>query len=324
MKALVATAYGDPRLLSVVDLPVPRPEAGQIQVRIAAASINPTDIVAVSGAFDALVHLEFPYVLGNDFAGTVTEVGSGVTEFQVGDEVFGSAMPRQLAFVASPTRPSLSTGALAEYAVFEADTPLIAHRPVAVSAEQAAALAIAGAAARTAAKTTDLKPGETVLVIGAAGGVGTAILPLLAATGARVVATARTPETGEALRLLGADVIIGHDEAEYPSEVDAIVNLVLPSDRLAGPARRLRPGGRLVTIIWPAPNRDDLGRDDVSLHFEMDVDGSSGGMRDVADLASTGLLTATIGARHTLDNAVDAAVQFAKGGTLGKVVVTMF
>lgn len=148
MKALVATAYGQPHQLAIADVPIPSPGPGQILLRITAATINPTDIRAVAGDFGELVQLQFPYVLGNDFAGTITEVGSGVAEYRVGDEVFGQAMPRQLSFVAAPSRPSLSTGALAEFAVFEADTPLLAHRPPEVSAEQAAALAIVGVAAR--------------------------------------------------------------------------------------------------------------------------------------------------------------------------------
>jgi NADPH:quinone reductase-like Zn-dependent oxidoreductase len=323
MKALVANRYGSPEDLSVAEIAIPEPKAGQVQVRIAAASLNPTDIVAVSGAFDSLVQLQFPYILGNDFAGTITEVGDGVTEYRVGDEVFGTAMPRQLAFVASPTRPSLSTGALAEYAVFEADTPLITHRPENVSAEQAAALAIAGSAALKASRTGNVQPGEKVLVIGATGGVGTILLPLLASTGAEIVATARTAASTDALRALGADEIVGFDSADYPADLDAIINLALPSHQLANAASHLRAGGRLVSIIWPAPTLQDLGREDVTLSFEMDMDGATGGMRDVADLASQGLLTAKVSATYTLNDAVKAATRFARGGNLGKIVVTM-
>ena len=323
MRALVATAYGEPHQLSIAEVPVPSPGPGQILVRIAAATINPTDVRAVAGDFGELVQLEFPYVLGNDFAGTVTEVGAGVTEYGVGDEVFGQAMPRQLGFVASPTRPSLSTGALAEFAVFEADTPLLAHRPPEVSAEQAAALAIVGVAARAVVKTADIQPGETVLVIGATGGVGTAVLPLLVAAQARVIATAGNPADGEALRRIGADEIVGFAESEYPEDVDVVLNLVLFSDRLPAAAEPLRPGGRLVTIIYPPPTVEELGRDDVDLHFVMDMEGKHGGMRDVAEAAASGLLVATIGDRYPLEDAVEAAVAYARRDTLGKVVVTM-
>ena len=323
MRALVASAYGEPHELSVTDVVKPSPGPGQILVRIAAATINPTDVRAVAGGFADLVQLEFPYVLGNDFAGTVTEVGAGVDTYGVGDEVFGQAMPRQLGFVASTTRPSLSTGALAEFAVFEADTPLLAHRPPEVSAEQAAALAIVGVAARAVVATADIRPGETVLVIGATGGVGTAVLPLLAATGARVVATAGNPTDGAALQGIGADHVVGFAASEYPEDVDVVLNLVLSSDRLAAAARPLRPGGRLVTIIYPPPSAEELGRDDVQLHFVMDMDGEHGGMRDVAEAAARGLLVATIGERYALEDSVAAVVAYARRDTLGKVVVIM-
>ena len=129
MKAVVATGYGPPEKYMVDDVPVPRPAPGQIQVRIAAASINPGDIRLPSGDFREVVPLAFPHIPGNDFAGTVSEIGAGVTAYQVGDEIFGQAVPRALRAMAGATRPSLSTGSLAEYAVFEADTPFLAYRP---------------------------------------------------------------------------------------------------------------------------------------------------------------------------------------------------
>src|SRR4051794_27920698 len=128
MKAVVATDYGPPQTYPVADVPVPRPGRGQIQVRIAAASINPADIRLPSGEFRDPVPLTSPHVPGNAFAGRVSETGAGATTYQVGDEIFGQAVPRALRAMAGATRPSLSTGSLAEYAVFEADPPFLAHR----------------------------------------------------------------------------------------------------------------------------------------------------------------------------------------------------
>ncbi|WP_432840292.1 NADP-dependent oxidoreductase [Dactylosporangium sp. CA-092794] len=323
MKALVATGYGPPGQLSIADVPVPRPGPGQIQVRIAAATVNPTDIRVITGAFGDAVRLEFPYTLGTDFAGTVTEAGPGVTRYGAGDEVFGQAVPRPLRAVAAPTRPSLGTGALAEYAVFEADTPLLAHRPAGVPADQAAALAIAGLTAQALMTTAEIRPGESVLVIGATGGVGTTLVPLLAAARADIVATAATGAGGELLRRLGAGRVIGVDASQYPTGIDVVFNLALFADRVAAAARAIRPGGRLISIIYPAPAPEQLGRDDVDLRFVMDLEGRLGGMRGVAEAAASGALVATIGRRYGLDEAVRAAVDYARGGTLGKIVVTM-
>src|SRR3712207_4101941 len=96
MKAVVVSGYGPPEQYTVADMPVPAPGPGQLQVRIAAASINPADVVLPGGAFRDAFDLPFPHVPGNDFAGTVTVVGPGVTAFRPGDEIFGQAIPRVL------------------------------------------------------------------------------------------------------------------------------------------------------------------------------------------------------------------------------------
>ncbi|GIF51729.1 NADPH2:quinone reductase [Asanoa ferruginea] len=318
MKAVIAAEYGPPETYTVAEVPVPRPGPGQIQVRIAAASINPADVRLPSGVFHDVAPLEFPHVPGNDFAGTVSEVGAGVTAFQVGDEIFGQAVPRALRGMAGATRPSLSTGSLAEYAVFEADTPFLAHRPAGLGVEEAAALPTIGLAARALMATAEVRAGETALVVGATGGVGTALVPLLAAAKARVIATA-TAADGEILRALGADELIGYAESAYPRGVDVAFNLVLPSDELTGVAAAVRPGGRLLTITYPVPRQEWIGRADVALRFVLDMDGALGGMREVAELADPPV----IGRRYTLDQGAQACVDFARRHTTGKLVVTI-
>jgi NADPH:quinone reductase-like Zn-dependent oxidoreductase len=322
MRAVVATGYGPPEEYRVAEVPVPRPGPGQIQARIAAASINPADVRLPGGEFRDAVPLEFPHVPGNDFAGTVSEVGPGVTAWRVGDEIVGQSVPRALRAMAGGRRPSLSTGTLAEYAVFEADTPLLAHRPAGLPVDRAAALPTTGLTALALLGTAAIQPGETVLVVGATGGVGTAVLPLLAAAKARITATA-TPADAAVLRDLGATETIGYAEAEYPTGVDVAFNLTLPGDRLTGLARAVRPGGRLLTITYPVTEPGWIGRDDVDLRFVLDLDATHGGMREVAELAAAGALPATIGRRYPLDQGAQACVDFARRHTTGKLVVLM-
>jgi NADPH:quinone reductase-like Zn-dependent oxidoreductase len=322
MKAVIAAGYGPPEEYTVADVPVPRPGPGQIQVKIAAASINPADIRLPGGEFRETVPLTFPHVPGNDFAGTVSEAGPGVTAYRAGDEIFGQAVPRALRAMAGSARPSLSTGSLAEYAVFEADTPFLAHRPAGLGIEAAAALPTVGLTARALMATAGVQPGETVLVVGATGGVGTAVLPLLAAAQARVIATATDADAG-LLRGLGADETIGYAQSQYPAGVDIALNLTLPSDDLAGVAAAVRPGGRVLTITFPVPQQEWIGRGDVRLHFVLDMDGTAGGMREVGELAASGGLPATIGRRYTLDQGAAACADFARRHTTGKLVVTM-
>ncbi|MEU0878789.1 NADP-dependent oxidoreductase [Lentzea sp. NPDC005914] len=316
MKAVVATDYGPPENYVVTDVPVPRPGPGQIQVRIAAASINPADVVLPSGEFGTV--LEFPHVPGNDFAGTVTEIGPGVTAFRPGDEIFGQAVPRVLKAMTGAKKPSLSTGSLAEYAVFEADTPLLTHRPPSLNVQDAAALATTGLTARALITTAQPAAGETVLVVGATGGVGTALVPLLAAAGVKVIATATEQDAG-LLHDLGATETIRYDDA-YPENVDAAFNAAVPSDRLDRIAQAVRPGGRLLTITYPLP---EGGRDDIETKFILDLAGALGGMREVAEAAVSGVLPATIGRRYTLDEGPRACVDFVRKHTTGKLVVTV-
>lgn len=321
MKAVVANDYGPPETYTLADIPVPRPGPGQIQVRIAAASINPGDVHIHGGAFQAQFPLTFPHVPGNDFAGTVSEVGPAVRDFRVGDEVFGQTMPRALRAMTGAEHLSLGTGSLAEYAVFDTGTPFIAHRPRELSVETAAALPTVGLTARALMTTADIRPGEKVLVVGATGGVGTTVVPLLAAT-ANVIATATTADT-ELVCGLGAAEVIGYDPADYPVDVDAAFNLTLPGDRLTDLAATVRPGGRLITITYPVTQPAWLGRDDIELRFVLDMEGRFGGMREVAEAAARGELAVTISRRYRLDEAAQAIVDFARRHTTGKLLVRM-
>lgn len=322
MRALVATNYCQPEQLSVQDVPVPRAGEGQILVRMAAATINATDIRVITNAFGSMVAVEFPYILGNDFAGTVTEIGSGVTQYRPGDEVFGQALPRQLRMLVSSVRPSLGTGALAEYAVFEADTPLVARRPPSVSAAQAAGLGIRGMTAHAVVKVVAVEPGERVLVIGATGGVGTTTIAPMAHAGAVVIATADTERGKQTLHRLGATTVIGRDPSQFPQGVDVVLNFCLPAQDIGPAAAALRKGGRLVSIIHPPPTPAQLGRDDVAFDV-IDWNADYGGMAAVADAAERGELVAVIDRVYPLEQAAQAAVDFARGAKVGQVVVVM-
>ncbi|ANG98763.1 alcohol dehydrogenase [Brucella pseudogrignonensis] len=322
MRALAAMAYGPAEDLVMIDRPVPEAGPGQIQVRMRAVTVNPTDLRVITGDYKDLLPVNFPYVIGTDFAGTVTAVGEGVGRYKVGDEIFGQALPRDLRPATTSAKPSISTGSMAEYAVFEADTPLIACRPSSVTPETAAALAIPGMTAHALMKIAQMKAGETALVIGATGGCGTSLVPLLARHGIRVIATASSPEKSELMRRLGAEATVSHDPTDYPANLDAVFNMALFQDRIGLAAKRLRKGGKLVSIMYPPASAADLGRDDVEFHFLLDMDGVYGGMKDVADEAAKGALTIEISKAFRFEQAVDAVVTFANAKLPGKIVVS--
>ncbi|MBF8191857.1 NADP-dependent oxidoreductase [Nonomuraea sp. K274] len=331
MKALVARSYGPPELLRIDDLPIPEPGPGQVQVKVAAASLNPADLLMTGGAVRDLFETVFPYVPGTDFAGTVTRVGPGVERFGIGDEVFGFGVPPLYAERMGVS--AVTSGALAEYATFQADGPFVAPRPEGLAPGTAAALASTGMTAAAALADGDFQPGERVLVIGATGGVGSIVVPLLAKERkAEVIATA-IPEYAAYAHDLGAAETIDYLSADvgeetlrrHPGGVDAIVNLVLDGARLAAAARALRPGGRLLTTTPGSLGHDGLRRDDITVRV---VHGPPGIRPDtfptLAARALDGTLVDMISRGYRFGEAARALTDLASAPhTRGKFVVSM-
>ncbi|MFI9816585.1 NADP-dependent oxidoreductase [Saccharothrix variisporea] len=326
MRAVVARRYGSPEVLTVEDVPVPVPGPCQVQVRVRAAAVNPADLRTLSGVLRELTPLTFPHVPGSDFAGTVTAVGPDVTRFAVGDEVFGVGLPRATAAMAAmlSTPPSLTTGAMAEYAVFEADTPALARRPVALVPEHAAGLPIPGLTALAVLREGGFEAGERVLVSGAAGGVGGALVPLLAAAGVHVIATA-LPEDDDHVRGLGAAELVDYRTLDtatetlrrHPDGVDAVVNLALPEPELG---RVVKPGGRLLNVAFPSPDPADFARADLTVRT---VYGTArpGDLDLLAARAVAGGLPDTTGRRYPLEEAPRAYSDLVHTHVRGKLVV---
>jgi NADPH:quinone reductase-like Zn-dependent oxidoreductase len=165
--------YGGLEVLEVVDVPRPTPGAGQVLVRVKAAGINPGEISIRKGVFAERWPAKFPSGQGSDFAGVVDETGRGVAKFAKGDEVIGFTDER---------------ASQAEYVVVDAGN--LVPRPANVSWEQAGGLFVAGTTAFAAVRAVDLKAGDTVVVSGAAGGVGAIAVQLARNAGAKVIGLA--------------------------------------------------------------------------------------------------------------------------------------
>src|SRR6202162_3483984 len=177
--------YGDPDVLRVIDAPAPTAGHGQVRVAVRAAGVNPIDAKTVEGLMRNEIPLPLPAGVGSDVSGVVDQVGPGVSEFAVGDEVLGSSI----------------TPSFAEYALAEPAT--LVRKPHDIPWEVAGSLAGAGGTAYAVLKKLRLKAGETLLIHGAAGGVGTFAVQLAAARGVTVIGTA-SERNHDYLRSIGA------------------------------------------------------------------------------------------------------------------------
>ena len=244
MKAMVMETYGDAELFTLYDMPRPEVIPGHVLIHVKATSVNPVDCRIREGLASGLAPA-LPAVLHGDVAGVVVGVGSGVTAFRVGDEVYG---------LAGGTKGTAG-GALAEYML--ADASLLARKPRNVSMKEAAALPLVALTAWQAlVERGKIESGQTVLVHAAAGGVGHIGIQLAKWFGARVFTTAATPEK-EALGIeLGATDVINYRRqtvAEYVAEYTGGKGFDLVFDTVGGANleksfEAVKPLGTVVAI----------------------------------------------------------------------------
>jgi NADPH2:quinone reductase len=240
MKAMIITAFGGPEVFQASDWPKPEPGETELLVRIHAVALNPVDYkIRESGAW---AKVQPPAILGYDAAGVVEAVGASVKAFKRGDAVFYS-----------PNIWGLP-GACAEYHVV--DESIVAHKPKSLTFEEAAALPLAGMTAWDAMEFFQLRPGFTVLIHAAAGGVGSLAVQLAKASGARVLGTCRA-DNRDLVRSLGADVAIDYRAEDIVQAVlretggegvDAVYDTV-GGDNLAHSIEVIKPYGRAMSCV---------------------------------------------------------------------------
>jgi NADPH:quinone reductase-like Zn-dependent oxidoreductase len=248
MKAILLTGHGGPEMLRYGEAPDPVAGPGEILVDVFAASINAADYKVRLGG-GRYGNLRFPHILGRDFSGVVAARGTGVTDFAVGDPVFGV------------TDQGIE-GCYAEKLAIKA--ALVAKKPARLGHTKAAALGLISLTALWAIEdTARLKAGETILIQGGAGGVAGFAIQLAKHIGARVITTASAGNHAY-VRRLGADVAIDYNKVDFAREVsgcDVVFDTVGGAVR-AGCYQVLKPGGRLVWIA-PAPDGFKPPRADV-------------------------------------------------------------
>lgn len=248
MKAIQIEQTGGPEVLQVADLAIPQPGPGQVLIRIEAIGLNFVEIYFRKGVYKATL----PFTPGTEAAGTVEELGPGVTGFAAGDPVASVSI----------------LGSYAEYALVSAAQ--LVKVPAGVSLEQAAAVMLQGMTAHYLAYSTfPLKAGDTALVHAGAGGVGLLLTQMAARIGARVIATVSTPEKAELSRDAGASDVILYSVQDFAEEVKRLthgkgVDVVYDSvgkTTFEGSLNCLRPRGMLALFggaSGPVPPFDPI------------------------------------------------------------------
>jgi NADPH:quinone reductase-like Zn-dependent oxidoreductase len=304
-RAVIYERFGGPEVLELREVPEPRAGPGEVRVRVAAAGLNPMDWKIVGSPEGAArFGISLPAGFGFDFAGAVDEVGAGVSGFAEGDRVYGGAM----------------ASAVADFVVLPASAERLYHTPDGVSDEVASTLPVAGRSAAAALAAIGLRAGDTVLVGGAAGGVGVFAIQLARLAGARVIGTA-AERTFEFLRSLGAEpVAYGPGLAErvrelVPDGLRAATDLFGTETAEAALALGVAP--ERISTIAAGPNPPG------GVRATGGADAAPDALDKITDAIVAGTLTVPIAATFAVEHIHDAVKMQAGGHVHGKVVVTL-
>jgi len=310
MKAARISEYGGPEVISIEEIAEPGIEPHQVLVEVHAASINPFDGKIRSGAMKDYIPLTLPVTLGGDIAGVVKQVGSDVTGFAIGDEVYGQA-----------NAVSGSSGGFAEVAAAAAAN--LSTKPSNVSFEEAASLVLVGASALQAINEhIKLQPGQKLFVHGGAGGIGTVAIQVAKQIGAHVATTA-TGSGVDLVKALGVDEVIDYKTEDFSTklaEYDAVFDTV-GGDDFAKSLGILKKGGIAVTM---AAQVDEATASELGVTAIAQMTATTTEVLDeLRALVETGVVAAQIDKTFSLDQIADAFRAKEEGSVNGKVVIAV-
>ena len=305
MRAVRFKDYGPATNLMVADIDRPQPKEGEVLVRVRATGVNAIDWKLRAGYLQARMPVELPHTPGFDLAGTVDQVGAGVSDFTVGDDVFGRG-----------------AATYAEYAI--APVKNIALKPRSISFEQAATLPIGGVTAWVGLfDAADLQPGQRLLVQGGAGGVGSFAVQLGHWKGAYVIATTSTANVDYA-RSLGADDVIDYTTTKFE---DAVHDVDVVFDTVGGEVTErswgvLKPGGILVAGASMAdPEKAAAHRVRTSMAQSPEVIRPV--LEELARLVASGAIKPQVGRIFQLSDAAQAHAAVETGHGRGRTILQL-
>ena len=333
MRAYVLNSYGGPDSAALQQAPEPVAGPTDLLVRVRAAGLNPVDFKTRQGKLRPVVSLKLPAIMGNEFAGDVVAVGSGVTQFAVGDKVYARVAKGRM-------------GAFAELATV--DEQHAARMPVSLDYVQAAAVPLAALTALQALRDElALKPGQSVVISGGAGGVGTFAIQIAKWLGAEIATTA-SPRGAALVRSLGADTVADYTSQKFEEvlgEFDAGFDLI-GGDTLERMFSIIKQGGKVVSIAGvPEPQmalKDLGGRRVLAVVFwlmsikvraiarragvsyrALFMHPSGADLAILAGLIDHGRLKVTIDRSFPFSEIGEAFALLESGRAKGKIVVTM-
>src|SRR5215217_2810951 len=311
MRAIAENEFGGP--VALMNLPIPEIGADEILIRVRAAGVNPFDWKVADGVLKDEEEHHFPLILGFDAAGVVERVGADVTRLSEGDEVYGYL-----------SRPVMGEGTYAEHV--GAPAAIVAKKPETVGFAEAAALPMPALTAMDLVDAVDLGEGETVLIVGATGGVGSYAVQLAARRSTRVIATAR--QANEAfVQELGATETIDHTRedlietvrAAHPDGIEAIIDVVSDPDVLSRMARLVKEGGRIASSVYAA---------DVESLAERSIKATNIGMQpgarrleELSWMVDAGEISVRLERTFPLEKAREALEESRTGHVRGKIVL---
>jgi NADPH:quinone reductase-like Zn-dependent oxidoreductase len=304
MRAIVAHEYGGPEVLKLEQVPRPEPNEDEALVRVIASSVNPADPLTLSGKYAKEFGTHLPLIPGYDIAGIVEKTGAKVTKLKIGDAVYGY--------------PTFG-GGWADYVTVKEWE--VAAKPKSLNFVEAAAVPMGALTAWQAlVDVAKLQPGQTVLIHGGSGGVGSFAIQIAKARGARVVATASTANQ-DLLKQLGADVAVDYTKTKFEDvakDVDAVLDPV-GKDTLARSYTVVKKGGIVMSLVArPDPaelKKNGIRGAGISAHAD------SEDLAEIAQLIDQGKIKPIVTQIVSLNDAVAAQQQAATHHTRGKVVL---
>ncbi|GEO05777.1 NADPH:quinone reductase [Adhaeribacter aerolatus] len=309
-KAAYYEEFGSIENIKVGNLPVPELKEGEVLIRVKGAGINPVDAAVREGYLSAFIPVKFPAISGWDVAGIVQDGGFSARRFKPGDEVYGYAR-----------RPVVQYGTFAEYLVIPES--YLALRPQQVSWEEAAGIPLVGLTAyQSLFDAGNLQAGQSVLILGASGGVGSLGIQLAKAKGANVIGVA-SRKNHDHMRSLGADYTLDYNNSQITREVKEIfpagVDLIFDcasGETLQQSLPALKAGGKLVSIL----NQGENLPADINFEYVF-VEPNSSQLNYLRELADAGKLRVPVSKTFSLDETPEAFRQIETHHTTGKIII---